>query len=173
MKEKFTRFPESAFEYAPQAGMAPAAPADGMPAGAMPGRMPAQPAPPPAGNARALDPESLKREIDALLQQNLLPEDFDLEAAVQDPAFVRLVIEMPAYAAVRVYQAEKRAAEAERNAMQAIVTRLRAREGLPRAARADTAAAPARDYLSMSPEEFAKLEHEYREKARRGVKVKL
>ena len=165
MKERLTRFPESAF--APQADSTPAAPADGMAAIATP----AQTAPSPA--ARALDPQSLKREIDALLQQNLLPEEFDLEAAVQDIDFVRLVIELPAYAAVRVYQAEKRAAEAEQNAMQAIVTRLRAREGLPRAARADTAAAPSRDYLSMSPEEFAKLEHEYREKARRGVKVKL
>lgn len=126
----------------------------------------------PANGGRRLDYESLRQELNDLLHQGKLPAGFDLAAAVQDRAFLRLLFELPAYAAVRVYVAEQRAAHAEQAAMQNILSRLQARQGLPRPSRAD-AAAPNRDYMSMSPEEFARLEREYREKARKGIKVKL
>lgn len=128
-------------------------------------------APVPA-NGRNLDYEGLREEISELLRQGKLPAGFDLVAAVQDRAFLRLLFELPAYAAVRVYVAEQRAAHAEQAAMQNILSRLHARQGLPRPSRAD-AAAPNRDYMNMSPEEFARLERDYREKARKGIKVKL
>jgi hypothetical protein len=82
--------------------------------------------------------------LNELMKSNRLPAGFDLVAAAQDPAFMRLTMELPAYAAVRVYAAERRAANAEQQAMQTLLQRLRAREGLPRAARADTAAAASR-----------------------------
>ncbi len=144
----------------------------------LPAQQPAMQAPPAmAGmqNAQsgAPDAQSIKRELNDLMRNNFLPPGFDLVAAAQDPAFVRLTMEMPAYAAVRVYHAEQRAQNAERQAMQNVMQRLLARESLPRAARADTAAIASRDYLSMSPEEFARVEREFRDKARRGIKVKL
>ena len=57
--------------------------------------------------------------------------------------------------------------------MEGILTRLRSRERLPMPSRADAAAPAKRDYLAMSPEDFAALEREYRAKARAGIKVKL
>ena len=144
-------------------------------------QMPQQPIPQPmpqsapAANAApgATNAAQVKRDLNELMRSNRLSAGFDLVAAAQDPAFVRLTMELPAYAAVRVYVAERRAANAEQQAMQTLLQRLRAREGLPRAARADTAAAASRDYLSMSPEEFARVERDLRDKARRGIKVKL
>ena len=132
----------------------------------MPGRNPA------AGGGRRLDYEGLRQELNELLRQGKLPAGFDLAAAVQDHAFLRLLLELPAYAAVRVYVAEQKAAQAEQTAMQQILSRLQARQGLPRSSRADAASA-SRDYMNMSPEEFARLEREYRDKARKGIKVKL
>ena len=145
-----------------------AMPQQAMPQQAMPQGAPAVNPAPGATNAA-----QVKRDLNELMKSNRLPAGFDLVAAAQDPAFVRLTMELPAYAAVRVYVAERRAANAEQQAIQTLLQRLRAREGLPRAARADTAAAASRDYLSMSPEEFARVEREFRDKARRGIKVKL
>jgi len=126
-----------------------------------------------SSRTRFLEPEELKRELRELVEHDLLPNGFDLEAASRDPAFVRLVVELPAYAAVRVYDAELRAERAEQSAMEGILTRLRSRERLPMPSRADAAAPAKRDYLAMSPEDFAALEREYRAKARAGIKVKL
>jgi|GEM_PF-1040491 len=128
---------------------------------------------PAANGGRTLSAAALKAELDTLVKGNLLPEGFDLEAAVQDPKFIRLVLELPAYAAVRVYDAERRAEGADQRATQGLLDRLRARDSLPRPARADNAGAPSRDYLSMSPEEFARVERQFREQARKGIKVKL
>ena len=185
MNRKSVPFPSAAFEeetpgipvqalpgMAQQPGMVPQPgmmPQPGMAQGpaSSPAAAPAMPA-----NGRRLDYEGLRAELNDLLQQGKLPAGFDLAAAVQDRAFLRLLFELPAYAAVRVYVAEQRAAHAEQAAMQNILSRLHARQGLPRPSRAD-AAAPNRDYMNMSPEEFARLEREYREKARKGIKVKL
>ncbi len=150
----------------PQPGMMPR---PSMPQRSEPG-IAAAPALPADG--RRLDYEGLRAEINDLLKQGKLPAGFDIGAAVQDRAFLRLLFEFPAYAAVRVYAAEQRAVHAEQAAMQNILSRLQARQGLPRSSRAD-AAAPNRDYMNMSPDEFARLEREYREKARKGIKVKL
>ncbi len=174
--------PAAAFQYQQQQGMAPAPymqpmaqqPMQQQPMPQQPMQQP-MPQGAPATNAApgATNAAQVKRDLNELMRSNRLPAGFDLVAASQDPAFVRLTMEMPAYAAVRVYAAERRAANAEQQAMQALIQRLRAREGLPRAARADTAAAASRDYLSMSPEEFARVERDLRDKARRGIKVKL
>lgn len=126
----------------------------------------------PDAGARRLDYEGLRAELNTLLQQGKLPAGFDLVSAVQDRVFLKLLLELPAYAAVRVYMAEQRAEHAEQAAMQQLLTRLNARQGLPKPSRANAAAA-SRDYMSMSPAEFARLEREYKEKARNGIKVKL
>ena len=167
--------PAAAFEYAPQTAPSQQQAAQQQ---QLPAQQPAMQAPPAMTGMQnmqsgATDAQSIKRELNELMRNNLLPPGFDLVAAAQDPAFVRLTQEMPAYAAVRVYHAEQRAQNAERQAMQNVMQRLLARESLPRAARADTAAIASRDYLSMSPEEFARVEREFRDKARRGIKVKL
>ncbi len=173
--------PAAAFQYQQPQGMAPAPYMQAMAQQPMQQTMPQQPMQQPmpqgapAANAApgATNAAQVKRDLNELMRSNRLPAGFDLVAAAQDPAFVRLTMELPAYAAVRVYVAERRAANAEQQAMQTLLQRLRAREGLPRAARADTAAAASRDYLSMSPEEFARVERDLRDKARRGIKVKL
>jgi hypothetical protein len=169
--------PAAAFQYQQPQGMTPAPYMQQMAQQPMQQTMPQQAMP---QGAPAVNPApgmtnaaQVKRDLNELMKSSRLPAGFDLVAAAQDPAFVRLTMELPAYAAVRVYAAERRAANAEQQAMQTLLQRLRAREGLPRAARADTAAAASRDYLSMSPEEFARVEREFRDKARRGIKVKL
>ncbi|HWR22275.1 MAG TPA: hypothetical protein VN366_02260 [Feifaniaceae bacterium] len=176
MNRKPVPFPPAAFEgetmpnapaqpgMAQQPGMAPQTDMTQQPG---PAAAPALPA-----DGRRLDYEGLRAELNNLLRQGRLPAGFDLAAAVQDHVFLRLLFELPAYAAVRVYEAERRAVQAEQAAMQNIISRLQARQGLPRPSRAD-AAAPSRDYMSMSPEEFARLERDYRDKARKGIKVKL
>lgn len=178
MNRKPVPFPSAAFEEETPSQPVQAQPGMQQQGMMQPGMM-QNPAPSPDANrqtaangGRRLDFEGLRQELSDLLRRGMLPPGFDLVAAVQDRAFLRLILELPAYAAVRVYVAEQRAERAEQTAMQNILSRLHARQGLPRPSRAD-AAAPNRDYMSMSPEEFARVEREYREKARKGIKVKL
>ena len=187
MNRRPVSFPPAAFEEEPSMPGAPAAQPQ-MQAGMQPPGMQQDPrqmqqaamrqaamqAPmqrPDAG-ARRLDYEGLRAELNTLLQQGKLPAGFDIVSAVQDRVFLKLLLELPAYAAVRVYMAEQRAGHAEQAAMQQLLTRLNARQGLPKPSRANAASA-SRDYMSMSPAEFARLEREYKEKARNGIKVKL
>lgn len=149
MKLEQERLPEAAFATAPQHA------AQG---GAQP---------------RMMNPEGIKQEVETLVAMNALPDGFSLESAMRDPAFIQLLVEMPAQYAVRVYQAEARAHSAGEEALQTLTARLRAREGLPQAARADAAGLPVRDYRNMSTEEFLALERKFKEQSQKGIRAKL
>ena len=102
-----------------------------------------------------------------------LPEDFDLETAVQDRAFAELLQEFEPKAAVRIYVAEKRADEAENNVRTRMSEKARSRSQLPKPQRTDRAVAPAPDYMSMSKEAFSALEKQYRNAAHNGKRVHI
>ena len=79
-----------------------------------------------------------------------VPRGFDMDAAVSDPAFVDLLAEYPAAAAVRIYQAEHMAP-------QQVADRLRARQGVPASTRPTQSVRPTPNYKEMSGEDFFKL----------------
>ena len=109
----------------------------------------------------------------ALLQNGELPEEFDLEAAVQDRAFAELVRAFEPKAAVRIYLAERRASEAENAAKEKMSEQVRQRNALPKSQRTDRAIAPAPDYMAMSKEAFSALERQYRNAAQNGRRVHI
>ncbi len=109
----------------------------------------------------------------AMEKNGELPEDFDLEAAVQDRAFAELLGEFEPKAAVRIYAAERRAEQAESSAKERMSEQVRARKALPKSQRTDRAIAPAPDYMAMSKEAFSALERQYRNAAHSGNRVHI
>ena len=97
----------------------------------------------------------------------------DGEAEFQDTAFAKLLLELPPMAAVRVYAAEQRAGQAEENAKNNASETLRRRSGLPRIERAGGAVRAEPDYMSMSSEEFRKLEQQLKRASRAGRQVRI
>lgn len=85
------------------------------------------------------------------------PDGFD-DSAYNDPKFADLLTRFPAEAAIRIYVAEQQAA----NAPQDIAEKLRARKAIPQSITPQKSAAPKKDWMSVSSEEFAA------EKARRN-----
>lgn len=102
-----------------------------------------------------------------------LPEGFDLKSACSDPAFVELLLTLPAEAAVRVYAAEQRAAQAEKNAKNSVAAKMQQRAALPQMSRAGGAFSAQPDYMSMSSAEFRKLEQQLKQAARNGRSVRI
>lgn len=109
-------------------------------------------------------------ELAQLEREGTLPEGFDLQAACQDRNFAELVSEYPAKAAIRIYAAEKRAEEAEKNAMEKLAQQLKVRNSLPRSQKGGGNVSSAPDYMSMSSEAFRSLENNLKSAARRGGK---
>ena len=106
-------------------------------------------------------------------QNGELPENFDLSEATQDRAFAELLSEFEPKAAVRIYVAEKRAEDAEKNVKTRMSEQARSRSALPKSPRSDRAVAPAPDYMSMSKEAFSALEKQYRNAAHNGKRVHI
>ena len=96
--------------------------------------------------------ERAKRIVDDLLNTDL-PEGFDTDAAVNDEAFQKLLVEYPVKAAVRIYQAERKANEAPK----AVADRLRARQSVPASTRPQQPVNASRNYRDMSSEDFFAL----------------
>lgn len=94
--------------------------------------------------------------VDQLMQVNV-PEGFDMDAAVDDPVFQGLLVDYPAAAAVRIYQAEQRANQAP----QQVADRLRARQSVPASTRPQQSVLPEPNFSEMSSEDFAR----YKERA--------
>ena len=115
----------------------------------------------------------IANELIALAETGALPEGFDLETACSDADFAALLQEYPAAAAVRIYDAEKRAAEAYQNAMDALTEKLSARNALPKSTRPTRAIAPTPDYMAMSGEDFRALENKIKAAARNGKRITL
>ncbi len=112
-------------------------------------------------------------ELARMEQEGLLPEDFDLSAAVQDADFAALLQEFEPKAAVRIYAAEKRALDAENSVKTRMSEQARSRSALPRPQKTDRAVAPAPDYMSMSREAFSALEKQYKNAAHNGKRVHI
>ena len=98
-------------------------------------------------------PEEQARQIvDDLLAVNV-PDGFDMDAAVNDEAFRQLLVEYPAAAAVRIYQAEQRVKQAP----QQVADRLRARQSVPASTRPTQSVRPEPNYKEMSSEDFFRM----------------
>lgn len=117
--------------------------------------------------------ESIVAELEQLLQSGELPENFDLQAACEDPAFAQLLAQYPAGAAARIYAAEQRAGQAETNAMQQVSEQVRSRGGLPKSQRGGAMAGTGANYADMSGETFRSLLQQMKKTARNGGKTRL
>ena len=100
----------------------------------------------PAGESAE---EQAAQIVDELMRVQL-PRGFDLDAAVSDPAFQELLVEYPAGAAVRIYQAEHMAP-------QQVADRLRARQGVPASTRPTVSVRPEPNYRDMSSDDFFRM----------------
>ena len=112
-------------------------------------------------------------ELAGMERDGALPEGFALSEAVQDPAFAQLLMELPAKAAVRVYMAERKAEQAERDAREKLSETIRVRNALPKSTRADRAVAATPDYMNMSEAAFRMLEQQYKNAAHSGKRVHI
>ena len=117
--------------------------------------------------------QQLAEALTELMAETALPANFDIERACEDTAFAKLLLELPPMAAVRVYAAEQRAGQAEENAKNNAAETLRRRSGLPRIERAGGAVRAEPDYMSMSSEEFRKLEQQLKRASRAGRQVRI
>lgn len=102
--------------------------------------------------------EEAVEELLTLAEEGKLPEGVDLEEACQQEDFALLLQELPAYAALRVYKAEKEAKNAKAQAMEELTQAAENRKALPRPTKANRSLAPGEDYMHMSPEAFKALE---------------
>lgn len=117
--------------------------------------------------------EEIVAAFEALIRSGELPDGFDLEAACADEAFAALLAKFEPEAAICIYSAEKRAEEAEANAMKTVSERMRSRAALPKSQRGGAAADPKPDYKSMSSEAFRALLSDMKHAARNGGKTRL
>lgn len=140
-------------------------------------KMNGKPAPAGANGKKPQGDETMFLELTQALAEmeeaGELPEDFDLRAACGDREFAELLLEFPIEAAVRIYAAEQRAQAAEENARAAVAKKMQQRAGLPKMSRAGGAVSAAPDYMSMSSEEFRKLEQQLKQAARAGRSVRI
>ena len=117
--------------------------------------------------------DALVDELHRLMQSDRVPEGFDLRSACTDAAFLQLTQEMPMEAAMRVYAAERRAAEADTRAKERLALQMQSRSALPQAVRGTAGAPVERDYASMSSADFRALEQQFKRAAQRGVRIRL
>ena len=111
--------------------------------------------------------------FEELIRNGELPEGFDLAAACTDKAFAKLLVKFAPEAAIRIYHAEKRADEAEANAMKTVSDRIHARSALPKSQRGGAMVEPKIDYRNMSSEAFRALLGDMKRIARNGGKTRL
>ncbi len=117
--------------------------------------------------------QALADALVRLIQEGLLPENADLRALTEDAAFVKLLAELPPYAAARVYLSEKRAEACEESARERMTDALSRRNALPRSTRGGTGNATGPDYASMDSAEFIKLKNAIQTAARGGRRIPL
>ena len=84
---------------------------------------------------------------------------------LQESAFQKLMCELPAAAAVRVFEAERTAREAGKqagtDAEQAVLEKIRARRSLPAPLRNAAPVSAEEDFANMSSEEFERFKQRY------------
>lgn len=112
-------------------------------------------------------------ELALMESEGLLPETFDIRAACADKEFASLVQQFPVEAAVRIYDAEQRAARAEQDAKEKVQTELKKRGSLPRPQRGDSGISATPNYMAMSSDSFRNLESAMRAASRNGSRIKI
>lgn len=112
-------------------------------------------------------------EIAQLIMEGKVPEDFNLEAAFADETFVELLLDFPIEAAIRIYRAERTAAEAETSAKQRVAEQVRSRGALPKSTRGGGYVSPRTDYKNMDSAEFSRLLQQIKKTARSGGTTRL
>lgn len=98
-------------------------------------------------------------ELLRLKKENALsgePEDY-----ANDPAFLALLGEFPAKAALRVYIAEKSLKEARQDGARDLMEKLAARRALPAPLNRGVPAAPETDFSTMPSEQFRALKNQF------------
>ena len=108
---------------------------------------------------------TIGQELARLEAEGKLPQDFDLEAACNDEAFIELLHELEPYGAVRVYAAEKAAEAARAAAREELQQEAMKRRKLPQPTRSNRLLSAEEDYTAMSPEAFRALENRLRNHA--------
>lgn len=144
--------------------------------GGMPGGMEGMPPEgpqDPSGMGRGGGFGDIRDAVMQLIRSGKLDPDFDLQSACTDKEFAKLLSEMPVEAAARVYQAEKRAREAEENTMQRMTAQVKSRNALPRSTRGGAMSAPTINYHDMDSGSFRKLLGDIKKTTRDGGKVRL
>ena len=118
--------------------------------------------------ARELGMELIERIARELVSMQMKGElKLDPQVYLSDASFARLLREMPARSAVKVYERLVAGKPSGENA------RAAASPGLPAPMRADTPASGARDYSGMSDAEFRRIKESYRRAAQNGMHVRL
>ena len=100
--------------------------------------------------------------VDELLSMDM-PDGFDLDAAIADMEFTKLLRQYPTEAAVENYQLRQQAASASQaaaNAPQQLADKLRSRAEIPQSSRSSSAAAPP-NFKTMTTEEFRMYQREH------------
>ena len=164
----------------PDAGRDPAL-AEGDPSGANPPEQDKAPARDAGAASEQPDYRAIGRELIRLRDGKQLPEGMTLETLCRDPAFVRLAAN-PAigpYPALLLYQARTENARLTRQLQRVREETLSQwsqtmarRDALPKVQKGRSAA-PATDYLSMSPDDFAALERRLKTERRNGGRARL
>lgn len=107
----------------------------------------------------------------------LQEEGRDVEGCLQDKAFIELLREMPAAAALRVYDAERAAQEANQReretGAQDMLEKLLARRSLPAPIRGGLPADGQADYANMSSAAFAAAKKRLAQAAGQGLHPRL
>lgn len=116
--------------------------------------------------------ERAARELAEMAQRG---EIEDIERYLADPEFMASLLEMPARAAVKLFEERRSRMEAEAALSQAreagetdVLEKLRARRALPVSIRPEGRMSGETDYMAMSDEEFRRTRERIRREAFRG-----
>lgn len=104
--------------------------------------------------------EDEAKEIMEELMSIDMPEDFDLDAAINDIAFTELLHQHPAASAIKIYQLQQQASSASQaaaSAPQELADKLRSRAEVPQSSRSSATVGPP-DYHKMTRDEFRKYQ---------------
>ncbi|MBQ9950324.1 MAG: hypothetical protein IJO93_06360 [Clostridia bacterium] len=110
------------------------------------------------GNSGSEFAEGVVAQLVELEKKNALTGT--AEEYVRDREFVKLLEEYPVHAAVRIYDAEKKAASEYERGREDAVSEIYKRKSMPRAMRTAQPAEAETDFSKMSSEEFARLKNQ-------------
>lgn len=90
-----------------------------------------------------------------------------IEDYIASEAFLRLLSEFPVKAAVRIFDAEEKAAHAQEHGKQLVIDDIYRRKALPKSIKNTQSAVPEDDYGKMTSEEFNRIKERLAAQTRR------